>query len=469
MSLPKYCSLPTTPKAPGWDHAAPPRDLSFACPFALRAPWLTRHHPLTRCASYHPCLHCADPAWLGPGWPGREGDAADTRVLARWEPDGFYYPAQIKASPELERQGTLLVEYEGPLGPKLPAQQQSVVLEEDVIGLSPSVGYALYLGDKVLAPWEPDQQRYGPGTVAWGLETRDSQRASKKEEITVHFWNGKTAKVPLGEVWWVPLAVWKRAVERLPKTFTGEHPRPRHRAPCCSLLGSATGCIASGLPLGTPFLCAPCHPHTCCQLLSQGCLCCCPLAGPTWWPSAQTSQVTAGELPKSKLSPTAQLLPPEGPKEEEVAVPASVALPSFSSSSSPSSSSEEEDAVENDLQMGLPQRLMVNSAVNTDPILLEDSPRQRGLCQPEWRYWRRNGPEPHPRKPGIRRCNIWKEERENKQERVQIVGVRIPKELALKATNTKPPRTLPEEAEHRKFNLGIVTHQRDKNSPRLKS
>lgn len=68
--------------------------------------------------------------------------------------------------------------------------------------------------------------------------------------------------------------------------------------------------------------------------------------------------------------------------------------------SSSSSSSSEED-LENELQMGLPQRLMVDSTVNTDPILLEKSARrQGGLCQPEWRYWRRNGPEPHPGKPG---------------------------------------------------------------------
>ena len=73
-------------------------------------------------------------------------------------------------------------------------------------------------------------------------------------------------------------------------------------------------------------------------------------------------------------------------------------LPVFPSASS--SSSEDED-LENELEMGPPQRLLVNSTVNTDPILLEKSPRkQGGLCQPEWRYWRRNGPEPHPGKPG---------------------------------------------------------------------
>uniref|UniRef100_A0A8C9AFV2 Chromosome 11 open reading frame 16 n=1 Tax=Prolemur simus TaxID=1328070 RepID=A0A8C9AFV2_PROSS len=464
MPLPKYCSVATTLKAPCWDHAAPLWDLSFTCPFALRAPWLTRHQPPTRCASYHPCLHRADPAWQGPGWLGRAGDAADIRVLARREPDGCYYRAQLKAAPELERQGTLLVEYEAPrvTGPKLPARQQSVVLEEDVVRLSPSVGYALHLGDKVLAPWEPDRQRYGPGTVVLGLEARDPQRASKEEEITVHFWNGRTAEVPLGEVQWVTPTVWKKAVERLHKPFTREHPSPLCRAPCCSLLGPATGCIARGLPLGTPTLCPPCHPHTCCQL-RQGCLCCCPSAGLTWWPLPRTSEVTARELPESELRPTAQLLPLEGPKEEEVAVPAPVAL-SFSSSSSSSTSSSEEEDLENDLEMGLPQKLMANSAVNTDPILLEKSLRQSGLCRPEWRYWRRNGPEPRPGKPGTRRCNIRKKEKDNRQERVQTVGVGTPKELATKATNMKLPQTLPEQAEHRKLSQGNVTRQRAKNS-----
>ena len=80
--------------------------------------------------------------------------------------------------PQLERQGFLLVEFEAPLaaGPELPAQRQRVVLEEDVIQFSPTMEYSLRPGDKVLAPWGPDQQRYGPGTVLLGLEARDPQR-----------------------------------------------------------------------------------------------------------------------------------------------------------------------------------------------------------------------------------------------------------------------------------------------------
>ncbi|PNJ24628.1 LOW QUALITY PROTEIN: C11orf16 isoform 2, partial [Pongo abelii] len=458
MPLLKYCSVATSLKAPGWDSAAPPWDLSFPYPFALQAPWLTGHKPLARHASSCPCLHIADPAWQGPGWLGRAGDAANTWVLARKEADGFYYRAQIKAAPELERQGVLLVEFEAPLvaGSKLPAQQQRVVLEEDVIPLSPSVGYSLRPGDKVLALWEPRQQQYGPGTVLLGLEMRDPQRASKEEEITVHFWNGKAAKVSLGGVQSVSLAIWKKAVEKLHKSFTREHPRPLHWAPCCSLLGPITGRITNELPPDAPFLYPLCHPHTCCQLLCQGCLCGCPPCGTTWWPLTRTSEVMARELPE--LEPTAQLLPLEGPKEEKVAMHALLAV------SSSSSSSCEQDGVENDLEMGPPQRLMVNTAVNTDPILLKTPLRQSGLCQPEWRYWKRNGPEPCPGKSGTRYSNIWKEEKDHKRQRAQTVVVGTTKELVSKATHTKPPQTPPGEAEHRKRSQSLAIRKWNKNS-----
>uniref|UniRef100_A0A2K5K2P6 DUF4537 domain-containing protein n=1 Tax=Colobus angolensis palliatus TaxID=336983 RepID=A0A2K5K2P6_COLAP len=428
MPLLKYCSVATSLKAPGWDGAAPLWDLPFTYPFALQAPWLTGHKPLARHTSSCPCLHIADPAWQGPGWLGRAGDAANTWVLARWEADGFYYWAQIKPTPEAKT-GVLLVEFEAPLvaGPKLPAQQQRV----DVIPLSPSVGYSLRPGDKVLAPWEPGQQQYGPGTVLLGLEMRNPRRGKRMEVTMMQVKDVPgSAKVPLGGVQSVSLAIWKKAVERLHKSFTREHPRPLHWPPCCSLLGPITGRITNELPPGAPFLCPLCHPHACCQLLCQGCLCGCPPCGTTWWPLTKTSEVTARELPE--LEPPAQLLPLEGPKEEK----APLAVSSSSSSS-----------------------------LNTDPILLETPLRQSGLCQPEWRYWRRNGPDPHPGKPGTRYSNIWKEEKDHKQQRAQTVVVGTTTELVLKATNTKPLQTPPGEAEHRKQGQSLAIGPWNKNSP----
>eukprot|EP00073_Rattus_norvegicus_P043090 XP_017445056.1 PREDICTED: uncharacterized protein C11orf16 homolog isoform X1 [Rattus norvegicus] len=207
--------------------------------------------------------------------------------------------------------------------------------------------------------------------------------ASKEKEIPVHFWNGKTAKVPLDRVRWVPPTVWKKAVERLQTPHTRDCHRSCLWAPHCSRLGPNTGCTAHRHPLDSSFLCPPCLSCACCQLQCQSS---CPLVGPSWWPFTGTSELTTRELPEPE-KPTAQLLSLQGPKEVAV----------FSHNMSSSSSSEEENS-ERHLEVGLPQRQMVSRAVNTDPILSETSLRQCSPHKPEWRYWRRNGPEPPPGK-----------------------------------------------------------------------
>ncbi|XP_052057451.1 uncharacterized protein C11orf16 homolog [Apodemus sylvaticus] len=381
LPLPKFCSVATAVKGPDLHGAVPPWDLPFNCPFATQAPWLPTHCTFTRCAACCPCFHTVDRPWPGLSWLGRVGDAAGSRVLARKEQDGFYYVAEIKAAPELEKRGALVVEFEAPLvaGLKLPAQQRRVVFPEDVIQFSPSVPHSLQLGDKVLAPWDPQQQQYGPGTVLAGLMERKGQKASTEKEITVHFWNGKTTKVPLDRVRWVPPTVWKKAVERLQTPHTREHRSSCLWIPYCSQLGCNTGCTTHRHPLDSSFLRPPCLSCAPCQLQCQSS---CPLVGPCWWPLTRTSEFTIRKLPEPEVKPTAQLLPLQGPKEEAVA-----AL-----SYNMSSSSEEENS-ESHLEM-------VSRAVNTDPILAETSLRQCSPHKPEWRYWRRNGPEPPSGKPG---------------------------------------------------------------------
>lgn len=111
------------------------------------------------------------------------------------------------------------MEFEAPLvtGLTLPAQQRRVVFPEDVIQFSPSVPHSLQLGDKVLAPWEPEQQRYGPGTVLVGLKKQKGQ-------------TGKKAAMTLGEVchggkehcWWSELRGRRTTAKRtLPCTIPG--------------------------------------------------------------------------------------------------------------------------------------------------------------------------------------------------------------------------------------------------------
>lgn len=222
----------------------------------------------------------------------------------------------------------------------------------------------------------------------WGFQrARNSEKclpflftASTEKEITVHFWNGKTTEVPLDRVRRVPPTLWKTAVERLQTPRTRECHGSCLWIPYCSQLGCNTGCVTHRHPLDSSFLGPPCLSCAPCQLQYQGS---CPLVGPSWWPLTRTSEFTTRKLPEPEVKPTAQPLPLRGPKEEAVA-----AL-SYNMSSSSSEEADSESHLE-----------MVSRAVNTDPILVETSLRQCSPHKPEWRYWRRNGPEPPPGKPG---------------------------------------------------------------------
>lgn len=51
--------------------------------------------------------------------------------------------------------------------------------KDDILEYANGMKHSLLPGDKVLAPWEPDLVRYGPGTVLTGIETRDPLRGKK--------------------------------------------------------------------------------------------------------------------------------------------------------------------------------------------------------------------------------------------------------------------------------------------------
>lgn len=109
--------------------------------------------------------------------------------------------------PQLERRGALVVEFEAPLvtGLKLPAQQRRVVFPEDVIQFSPSVPHSLQPGDKVLAPWESEQQQFGPGIVLSGLKRQKGQRG-KEATVTLH--------PPKEHIWWSWLSCLRATANR---------------------------------------------------------------------------------------------------------------------------------------------------------------------------------------------------------------------------------------------------------------
>ncbi|KAM6274477.1 uncharacterized protein C11orf16 homolog [Porphyrio hochstetteri] len=101
-------------------------------------------------------------------------------VLVRGEQDGFYYHGTVKEEVENER-GMFLVEFAKPLVShgRHPVHVQKPA-NDDILEYANGMKHSLLLGDKVLAPWEPDVARYGPGTVLTGIETRDPLRAEEK-------------------------------------------------------------------------------------------------------------------------------------------------------------------------------------------------------------------------------------------------------------------------------------------------
>lgn len=50
--------------------------------------------------------------------------------------------------------------------------------KDDILEYVNGMKHSLLPGDRVLAPWEPDGARYGPGTVLRGIETRDPLRGN---------------------------------------------------------------------------------------------------------------------------------------------------------------------------------------------------------------------------------------------------------------------------------------------------
>ncbi|KYO22053.1 hypothetical protein Y1Q_0000674 [Alligator mississippiensis] len=165
--------------------------------FITHPAWVTSSLSPVRCSWIRHCPCFPETICKGLMVLEKSMDFANVPVLARRESDGFYYQGTIKQEIK-EESGMHLIEFAKPpaLGEKYPAYVQKTS-KDDILEYSHGMSHCILPGDKVLAPWEPDMVRYGPGTVVLGIETRDPLRASEDEEITVHFWNGKEVKVPL--------------------------------------------------------------------------------------------------------------------------------------------------------------------------------------------------------------------------------------------------------------------------------
>uniref|UniRef100_A0A8D2QJP7 DUF4537 domain-containing protein n=1 Tax=Zonotrichia albicollis TaxID=44394 RepID=A0A8D2QJP7_ZONAL len=298
------------------------------------------------------------PAWKSLGELG--GTDSNVPVLARGEQDGFYYPGRVKEEIESER-GMLLVEFAKPLVSRgrHPVCVQKTA-QGDILEYVNGMKHSLLPGDRVLAPWEPDRARYGPGTVLRGIETRDPLRASEDEEVTVH--------------------LWERIVEMMHMPFTSRvKPRPSQDSDSCIFPCSPKHCL----------LCSPCWLHShhhcaggiCCSPAWARCICCSHPCAAAWWPLPSRSLVFQDKAEEaecsSELSPG--LLELKGTKQGEAAA---VAMSSSSSGS------------ERDLKPSPTKGTVGDSAVNTGSSCLE-KPRPRNSARPEGEYWERSHHKSH--------------------------------------------------------------------------
>ncbi|CAN2391158.1 Domain of unknown function (DUF4537), partial [Pristimantis euphronides] len=126
------------------------------------------------------------------------------RVLARRDTDGLYYMAHIAHEVE-GSSDRFLVEFEKCRS--LKGRSQFRMQETpfcDIIHYEDARWRPLVPRDHVLAPVDEKMERYGPGTVLQGAETRSRGLAFDSVGVLVTFWNGKTKQVPPGLAIWIP-------------------------------------------------------------------------------------------------------------------------------------------------------------------------------------------------------------------------------------------------------------------------
>ncbi|XP_063294937.1 uncharacterized protein C11orf16 homolog [Pelobates fuscus] len=333
-----------------------------------------------------------------------------TVVLARRQRDGFYYLATVKQE---EEPGVFLIEFNRPVSERYPTTLQKTEAN-DMIQYFDALRHCILPGDTVLAPWEPEQVRYGPGIVTLGVETRDPLRTGEDEELTVSFWNGKKKRVPLGVAVWISPSVYKRIMDRLHQPITSGQKLQE------SIPNSTTYVFTDRFNSVPTNLCPASHlqkhswhhshtyPHhlqqhcsCCCYPKHAGCTCCYDPKCQDWWPLTPTATVYVQSRKEQENRDSIHLTTRRKEKSYKN---------SKSSESEDDKSLDDDDDYDNhsdndedsDRETWLSkttQSTMVDSGVNTDSSLW-DKPREDINQRPDWKYWRHSQPEPFYRKPG---------------------------------------------------------------------
>ncbi|XP_062860414.1 uncharacterized protein C11orf16 homolog [Trichomycterus rosablanca] len=286
------------------------------------------------------------------------------RVLAKRETDGFYYLGTIVHQLQ-DRGGLFMVTFDKPLAKEDTTAEMilpQLTCQPDMINITKAHGHSIVPGDTVLAPWDPQMRKYGPGRIVSGTELRNQLKDGEGHGLMVLFWNGIQTHVPKDLALWIPASHHEQIIKELqlyvfrPECSRDHHCSHMNRMPAC--------CINHCVSATTSYYHCPIQS---CPLLNSSFL-----MNNCWNKEIKADQMK--ELPSSQ--------------EIKKAL------------SSPSSSdlSEDEDEVkdENLNSTGLES---VSRSVNTDISCLKKFYTEM-QSRPAWRYWKRGSPEPHHKKPG---------------------------------------------------------------------
>ncbi|KAG7333289.1 hypothetical protein KOW79_003424 [Hemibagrus wyckioides] len=286
------------------------------------------------------------------------------RVLARKEIDGFYYLGTIVHQLQ-DRGGLFMVTFDKCL-PKddtmMEMASPQLTCQPDMVNITQAYEHSIVPGDTVLAPWEPQMSRYGPGRVVSGMEVRDPLKGGVGEGLVVQFWNGYRVNVAKNLAVWIPASHHERIIRELQSNLF--QPGCLSYSYCNHLNWSPVCCIN--------------HINHCLSTTPSMCLC----------PVNHGPLINSCFLMNNHLK---EQINPDQVKELEMSQEVKTDLSS-------SDSSEDEEEVANE-KLNSTRSDLVSRSVNTEISYLKKT-HTEPLIRPAWRYWRRGSPEPHHKKPG---------------------------------------------------------------------
>lgn len=137
-----------------------------------------------------------------------------SKILARRNKDGYYYPATIhRVNPDLE--GTFMVQFDKVSKKKIKKQKTSWY---DMISIDDALTHSIQTGDYIMAPFEQNGVRYAPGKVLdgqdlerFGAVLRNQGSGYENDpHLFVKFGRNVTKVVRASKCIWIPDVLYER-------------------------------------------------------------------------------------------------------------------------------------------------------------------------------------------------------------------------------------------------------------------